>query len=188
MRGGLILGLVFLLVLGGCSEPDRLMPLGNGHEVTYLVKTGLAARVEPVRVVRNLPVAGVEGAELSGPLGTSRLAWKDGVLVADSLVNGRFSPPLPLLATDRKARTWHGRVETLGREQPGSAKLVHDQETLSLGARKVFTTKATLTLDLPQAGGKIEVISWYQSAVGLVQQEQRTNGQLVLQLQLLSGP
>ena len=164
------------------------MPLKPGHEITYLVRTGLAARVEPVRVVRSLPVAGVNGAELSGPLGTSRLAWKDGVLVADSTTHGRFSPPLPLMSNDGKDRVWDGHVETLGRVQPGHAKLTQTKETLSLGSRRIFTTKATLTLELPESNGRIELVSWFQPTVGLVQQEQRTNGQLVLQLQLLSGP
>jgi hypothetical protein len=180
--------LLFPLVLLGCAREDALMPLEVGREVTYVVRTGFASGVEPVRVVRRLPVAGVRGAELTGPLGSARLAWKDGVLLADATSHGRFSPPLPLLAEDGKARTWHGRLETLGREQPASAKLVHTKETLRLGSRRVATTLAKLTMELPASKGLIELDSWYQPGVGLVQQEQRTNGRRVLQLQLLSGP
>lgn len=180
--------LLTLLIPLGCARDDALMPLEVGREVSYVVRTGFTSTVEPVRVARRLPVAGVRGAELVGPMGASRLAWREGVLYADSTVNGRFSPPLPLLAEDGKQRTWHGRLETLGQEQPASAILKHEKETLRLGSRRVATTLAKVVLDLPDSKGTIELDSWYQPGTGLVQQEQRTNGRRVLQLQLLSGP
>ncbi|MGV3617709.1 MAG: hypothetical protein ACO1SV_20480 [Fimbriimonas sp.] len=180
---------LFLPLLAiGCARQDALMPLEVGRDVTYVVRTGFSSSVEPVRITRLLPVAGVRGAELTGPLGTARMAWKEGVLYADSTAHGRFSPPLPLLAEDAKDRTWHGRLEILGREQPASAKLTHKKETLRLGSRKVATTLANLVMELPASKGKIELDSWYQPGVGLVQQEQRTNGRRVIRLELLSGP
>jgi len=94
------------------------MPLEVGRKTTYVIRTGFAGRVEPVEITRKLPVADVEGVELTGALGTARLAWKRGVLYADSTANGRFAPSLPLLAEDRRMRSWHGRLETLGKEQP----------------------------------------------------------------------
>jgi hypothetical protein len=187
-RAALFLPLLAL----GCARDDALMPLEVGQEVTYVAKNGFSSTIEPVKIVRELPVAGVKGVEMTGPLGTSRMAWKDGVLYADATSHGRFSPPLPMLdsqATEKsKPRTWHGRLEILGREQPAGARLTHKKETIPLGSRRVATTVATLTLDLPASNGKIELISWYQPGTGLVQQEQRTNGRRVLRLELLSGP
>lgn len=187
-RAALFLPLLAL----GCARDDTLMPLEVGQEVTYVVKTGFASAIEPVKIVRNLPVAGVRGVEMTGPLGSSRLAWKDGVLLADATSHGRFSPPIPLLdakLTEKsKPRTWHGRLEILGQEQPANAILTQKKETIALGSRRVATTVSTLTLDLPASNGKIELISWYQPGTGLVQQEQRTNGRRVLRLELLSGP
>jgi hypothetical protein len=164
------------------------MPLDPGRQVTYTVKTGLASRVEPMRITRELPVAGVSGVEVAGPLGASRLAWRDGLLAADATANARFKPPIPLLAPDLKDRTWKGTVEAAGQIQSATATLRNEKDTITLGARKVLTTKSTLALDLPESKGSIELISWFQPGVGLVQQEQRTNGQFVLHLQLLSGP
>ncbi len=162
-----------------------------GKHWTYQVRAGFDRRVEPVRVIRSLPVDSVNGFELGGPLGQSRLAWKHGTLYADSAVNARFSPPIPLLIpgveitkdVPRRVATWHGRVISLGKERPGSAVLTERTEKILVGTQKVQTILATVTLQIP--GGKIELESWYQDGVGLVQQEQRTNGVRIVQLQLL---
>jgi len=66
--------------------------------------------------------------------------------------------------------------------------LTHQRETLTLGTRRVATTLAKVVLDLPESHSQIELDSWFQPGVGLVQQEQRTNGRRVIQLQMLSGP
>lgn len=164
------------------------MPLEVGHEITYLVKTGFTSRVDSVRVARKLPVAGVLGAELKSGLGVSHVAWRNGVLVADATSHGRFDPPLPLVAEDGKPRGWHGEIETLGQRQEANGKLTQKQETLRIGTRNLATTHSVLTVNILGSGGEIVVDSWFQPDVGLVQQEQRTNGRRVLQIQLLSGP
>lgn len=172
------------IALVGCgSESHPLMPLEVGDSVTYTVRSGFDTRVETVSVTRRLPVAGTQGAELSGPLGSARLAWRDGILYADTAANAQFEPPLPMLAEDGKDRTWHGRVRTLGREQPGSAVITQRKEKIRIGSRDVETVHVTHRLRLARAD--IELDTWYQPGVGVVQQEQRTKGQRVLQMQQL---
>lgn len=162
------------------------MPLETGRQVSYQVKTDYGMWVEPIRIDTTVPISGTSGVEFSGPLGSARMAWKDGVLLAQSTANGRFYPPIPLLAADGKPRTWRGRIETLGKVQVASALLVQHNEKLTLGTRNLSTTKATVTLKLP--GGEVVLESWFQPEVGLVQQVQRTNGKRVLQMELLTGP
>lgn len=163
------------------------MPLQAGTATTYVAHFGLnEMRVEPIRVGRRISVAGVTGYELTGNLGVARLGWRDGVLYADQTANGWFSPSLPVLAEDEKNRSWHGRVRVMDRMLPGSATLEHHSRTVEIGSRKLKTTQAVVTLKLP--AGTIELESWYAPGIGLVQQEQRTNGKRVLQLQMVTAP
>jgi hypothetical protein len=175
----------------GCGTRTEWFPMKLGNHWNYQVRAGFDRRVEPVKVLRALTVASTDGFELAGPLGVSRLAWKHGVLLAESTVNARFAPPLPLLipgadlskSAPKQVAIWHGRVVTLGRERPGSAVITEQLEKIDVGSQKVSTILATVTLHTPS--GKIELDSWYQEGVGLVQQEQRTNGVRIVQLQLL---
>lgn len=173
-------------MLAGCESDHPLMPLEVGRSTSYVVKFGFNSRVEPVKIVRKIAVAGTEGYELTGALGVSRVAWKDGVLFADRAVNATFEPSLPLLTEDGKERTWHGRVVAMGNVNAASARLKQEDSTVDIGGRKVKTTLATLTVQMPK--GKIELASWYAPGTGLVQQEQRTNGERVIQIQMVTAP
>jgi len=178
------------LCLCGCGSQTGWFPMKVGRHWTYQVRAGFDRRVGAVKVLRPLPVASVDGFELAGPMGVSRLAWKHGTLLADSTVNAEFSPPLPLLVPSadltkdpRRVATWHGRVVSLGKERPGNAVLTEKTDKIEVGTQKVATILATVSLRTPS--GQIELESWYQEGVGLVQQEQRTNGARIVQLQLL---
>ena len=185
----LFLGLAWSLV--GCGSRDNWFPMKVGQHWTYQVRTAFDVNVQPIKVLRPLPVASAPGYELTGPLGVSRIAWRNGTLYADSTVNAQFIPPLPLLVPavertkddDKKVLTWHGRVIVLGKERPGSATLYERNATIEFGTRKVPTILSTLDIRIP--GGKIGLQSWYQQGVGLIRQEQRTNGTRVVQLQML---
>jgi len=174
------------LLLAGCGGGHPLMPLAVGRSTTYVVKFGFDSRVEPVKVTRRIAVAGVDGYELAGPLGVSRLAWNKGTLYSDQAVNASFEPSLPMLAEDAKDRVWHGRVVSMGKVNPATARLVHKKSSVVIGGRKLDTTLAVLTLTIP--GGEIELDSWYAPEIGLVQQEQRTNNVRVVQLQMVTAP
>ncbi len=97
-KGSVAFGLaVSGALLIGCGSRDNWQPLVVGKTWTYRVQAGFDHRIESIRVMRALSVASVEGFELAGPLGVSRIAWKHGTLVADSTVNARFLPAVPLL-------------------------------------------------------------------------------------------
>ena len=209
------LGIALIGCVVGCGSRDDWFPMKKGKHWKYQVRSGFETRVEPVSVLRPLAVASAEGFELTGPLGTSRLGWRNGTLYADLSSNAQFIPAVPLLVPgvqhskeeqrhideqkkklkagirikkddlidDKPAATWHGRVVVLGKERAASAVLREVAETIPLGVRNVATIHATLTVKLPN--GNIVLESWYQQGVGLVQQEQRTNGTRIVQLQLL---
>jgi hypothetical protein len=186
LRGRLILAAAAAVVVAGCGQPPDLMPLEAGREMEYVVRSDLDTRVEPVRISREVPVAGAPGFELTGPLGTSRLAWKDGMLLAASTTNARFHPPVPLVTVDGKARDWRGEIEVRGYTSEAVGRLVQEDVDLDLNGKKVPTRMSTLSVTLPR--GEIELISWFQRGVGMVQQEQRTNDRLVLRMEMLGGP
>ena len=166
------------------------MPLSPEWTGTYVVRFGFMERVEPVSVTRRLSVADMPGYELAGPLGVSRLAWRDGVLYADETANAFFTPPIPLLAEDGQPRKWHGTVISMGKSHEATAELVQsndkERNRVDIGGRIVPATLATLTLQLGAQAVVLE--SWYQPGTGLVQQVQRTNRKQVTQLQIVSPP
>lgn len=176
-----------LLFVAGCASPPELMPMEVGTGWTYTVRSGFETFVEPVTVKRAVPVAGVEGVEIGGPLGMSRIGWRKGVLFSDGMSNARFQPPIPLLDSSLKDRSWTGNLESMGKVQRKcTATLIHEPERLAVAGRKIDTTLATLSIKTPRT--VIEVKTWYQPKVGIVQQEQRTAGKLDVAIQLLRGP
>lgn len=160
------------------------MPLDEGRTWTYSVRTGFDAAVESVKTVRPISVAGASGVELKGPLGVSRLAWKDGILYASETAGARFVPALPLCVPAGKDVTYHGRMES-SRGQVAASGTVSSAEgaIVKLGAREFRTLRTTVVLKAGEDG--IELITWFAPDVGIVQQEQRTNTVLDAQLQLL---
>lgn len=180
-----------LVGIAGCGSRTGWMPMRVGKTWTYQVRAGFDRRIETVKVVRALTVASADGFELAGPSGVSRLAWKHGTLYADSTANASFSPPVPLIVLGqdiskeppKQVATWHGRIVTLGQERACGGVLTEHMDTVDLGTRKVSAMLSTLTLTTPS--GYIELESWFQEGVGLIQQDQRTNGVRVVQLQLL---
>jgi hypothetical protein len=137
--------------------------------------------------VREIPVAGTTGYELSASYGTSRLAWKDGRLLAAQTTNAFFDPPIPLVSEDGKDISWSGRIESMGKISQATATLTQKKnEALQIAAKR-YTTQATqLKINLPR--GTILIDSWFVPKIGLVQQEQRTNDKFVLRMELLHGP
>jgi len=173
-------------LLAGCGGSHPLMPLEKGVLGTYRVHYKFDTWVEPLRVERKVSVANTSGYELSGPFGISRLAWRDGVLFADQTANAFFEPSVPLLLENGKKRHWEGTIRSLGVERRATAELTQVNTPLEISGRKLDTVLSTLTVTTPT--GVIELDSWFSAGTGLVQQEQRTNGQRVIQLQLVTPP
>ncbi len=200
---GRILILIPLIGGAGCRSRSNWFPMKVGQHWTYEVRSGFDIRVESIKVLRPLTVAGADGFELSGPLGVSRLAWRGDELWADRSANVQFVPSLLLfrpsvdLSVDKSKKDdpiyqrygaevgqWEGKVIVMGHERTASAKLYERQESVEIKARKVSAILATLKLTIDRHD--VELKSWYQQGVGLVQQEQRTGVTRVVRLELKS--
>lgn len=189
-RSKIALALGFLLALSGCrgGGDSDLMPLRVGSEWKYNVSGKFAKYVEPIRINREIGVAGTKGVELSSPLGSSSLAWKKGVLYADRLSGTVYSPPLPLLTEDAQKVDWQGSASwpTKGTLK-AVARLTQEQQKLQLDARTYNTTCSRLQI-IVDGTKSIELTTWYAPGVGIIRQEQRTGGDLDIRIDYLSGP
>ena len=182
--------LTLSVLLSGCkgSESD-LMPLDVGHTWNYTVKApdAFAIYVVAIKVARQISVAGVSGVELTSDLGPSRLAWSGDALVTERLLTTQFRPPLPLLykSEETHERPWKGQIDFVD---------VHDQvatgvqsqkgdDDLAFGGKKIHCIRSTV--DLQTQAHKYELITWFSSGIGIVQQEQRRDDVLMVRLSLL---
>lgn len=188
MRGRLPLFAGIALALGGCAQRNDLMPLEVGTTWKYTVRSGMSSLLAKLTVVRQEPVAGVSGYELQSNLGNFRIAWKGDTLFAESLGGTRFSPALPLVkqTSARWGGAWRGRISYFGRQTDGTASISQEAGSVSVGARKLTTVKVQTTMQVD--GKKIELESHFSPGVGLVQQEQRVDGLLVLGMKYQEGP
>lgn len=176
---------VCLFVISGCSKSSRWMPLAVGKSWTYHMEASLKESVVTVEASRVVPVAGVKGMELTGPLGVSRLAWKSGVLLAESTANARFVPPVPLLAPGKFGENWRGRLTWSGIAANATAEIRQRTGVLSLGPRQVDTLISEITFNVN--GKNIWLTTWFEDGVGIVKQEQRTDEGPEMSLEFLAG-
>jgi hypothetical protein len=169
-----LLPVLALALLAGCKTQDRLFPMKVGTYWKYDVQNGLAVFPGTVTVARNVPVEGVMGYELESELGTSRVAWKNGKLIATVLSGMRANPALPLVDGTKTKSTeeWKGRLFTGGKTVPCTAKLSQMPETYNKGTRELKTTKAILAIYLPDR--EIELTTWYANGIGPLSQVQRS--------------
>lgn len=186
---GLSLVALGTIFLPGCKGvDDSLMPMTVGKSWKYSISAGFDSYVLPVKVVRELSVANTRGFELSGPLGTSRLAWTETGLVAERLNNTQFIPPLPLVSNvdNDKGTRWKGRVINADRTTAATALQVqsNDPDTM-IGVQKTATVRSTVNLKM--GASELELITWFQSGQGIVMQEQRTDNRLLVRLSILEN-
>jgi hypothetical protein len=185
------------LAAAGCGGGSDLMPLTVGHSQLYKVQAGFESYVATVKVTRDLSVANTVGYELASNLGVSRLAWAGDTLVAERLVNTQFAPPLPLLyrTDETHDRVWKGRVTFVDHAAPSIDDLASGRklavasqsqkadDQITFRGNKIHCTRSTVQLDA--AGYKIEITTWFSAGLGIVRQEQRTDGALLVKLDLL---
>ncbi|MEJ5170510.1 MAG: hypothetical protein WHU10_05945 [Fimbriimonadales bacterium] len=180
------------VVLCGCRSAERLWPLEVGRSWTYTVDTGLTTFVATTKVERRVAVGDAIGFELRGSMGVSRLAWRDRRLVASMLPHTRFNPPLVLVVAGEKRdpkkpyRTaWKGNVEWFGKARPAEALLVQYQDRVRIGSAEVPATLSTVRLTTEDRN--VELQSWFVEGLGLVRQDQRTDGILDARIEYLRG-
>lgn len=193
MRWRLLVPLVFLALLAGCTGARDYFPLEKNRSWTYSVNTGFSDYVVDVRVTGQVPVGNAMGYRMEGPLGVSRVAWNGDRLVTDCMPNTRIAPPLTILAPkaaveiaaskdqdkakeeakrNSKAIYWQGFIETMGDTQPAKAKLTQEFAKLKIGTQTYDTILAILTI---RSNGKvIELKTWYSPEIGPIQQAQHT--------------
>lgn len=187
MRFGLC---IVIVVLAGCGRGggESFMPLTVGGRWTYSVRAGFLSRVVDIKVSRTISVADVEGVELVGPMGNSRLAWKDGLLLVEDLPGTRVSPAIPMLVgTSVKAkRAWKGIARTLAGTLEATASLTQASDTVTLGGRTYEARRSELTVR--GLGEPIVLTTWFYEGIGILRQEQRVGEQLVRSMEYLAGP
>lgn len=170
-----IAALALALLVIGCNSNTDLFPLEVGRSTTYVVRTGMVEFVAPLKVKGTLSVAGVEGYELEGPLGTYRVAWKNKTLLAERLGGTRFNPPLPMLVAGAETakRPWAGRIGFAGNVAQAMAELEQKPATLTLGTKRYDCTEVRIVARMP--GREIELITHYGEGIGILRQEQRVS-------------
>lgn len=169
-----------ILVCGwGCKRTGQEFPLAVGKSWSYMVGVW-AKRAEEVRVLRRVSVGGVDGFELGGPMGESRIAWKGDTLIAEQLPNATFNPPIPLLVSgvSKARREWSGMIGSMGKGRRATAVLIQEPED-----KKSRVLMNTLTI--MAEGSKIEFVSWYRPGEGPIKQEQRNNEELVAKIEAI---
>lgn len=169
--------LAALVLFGGCAKTPHVFPLKKGWSATYEVTGAFFPQVEEIEVLRSSTVAGVPGWVLGGALGESRVAWKDGVLVAEQLAGTWYAPPLPILRSASGDEEWRGVAVTLGQAKAISGTFVQREEKVEFADRKTQSTH--VVLDLSEPGAKIEIQIWYVKGLGPIRWEHRRNTALV---------
>lgn len=174
------------MAVAGCGGPPDLMPLRENAKWTYRVNNGYRMSVQSMRVTGQASVGNVQGWDIEGPNGVSRLAWDGGSLVAERFVNIRFVPPIPILTADDKklSKHWKGRVETPAGYYDAEADIDQNTESIKIATHSYKAVKSRVKLFLP--GKRTEVVSWFAAGSGLLRQEQRTDDKLDVSLEMLN--
>ncbi len=181
---------IFSLSVAGCRrEGSDLMPLNVGHSWNYTIRSvrGLYTYVSPITVSREVSVANTQGVELKSSLGPSRMAWAGDALLVERLAGTQFIPPLPLVyrTDETHERHWKGTVIFVDNTSPAWA--VQSQgpdDDLIYGGKKIHCIRSTIQFHT--ASRDIELETWFSAGLGIVQQEQRTDGILLVKLQQIA--
>jgi hypothetical protein len=183
----------FFLLATGCARKDGLFPLEQGNTWSYTVISGFSKYPIRLKVTKPVSVAGVNGYQLESNAGVSRLAWRSGMLMAETLNSTRFDPALPLLqdTKDKASRTWKGKVTSLAQPVDGKAEISQEPQKVEVAGRTYQAIKVHVELTVP--GRIVTVDSYFADGIGLIQQEQRTGDgtgapMLTTGLSYLEGP
>lgn len=174
------------LIAAGCGgSREMFFPLEVGNSWSYKVKTGLARRVDEVKVADRRPMAGEVGFKLEGPSGPSLLHWKDGKLLATELSGTRYSPALPIFA-ETGTVAWKGYVTAAGSTRRGSATLLHEPSTFRLASKKQQAVQTTLEI---RTGKEVRVIeTLFVAGLGIVEQRELVGAVVQRSAEYVSGP
>ena len=172
-------------LLLGCGASERLIPLAVGKKWNYRFRWPLQREVGRIEVVREVPIDRGTGWELQSPMGVARLGYVGDRLVADQLGGAFLTPPLPIgLPTGAQTR-WAGWVQGLTGRQPAKATIVATEAKLDVGGRRRTLDRTVVSMTVE--GRNVELTTWYAPGDGIVQQEQRTKGNLDIGIERITG-
>lgn len=158
-----------------------------GARWSYSISGKLEQSIAEVRVLREVSVDGAKGFLLSGPMGESRLAWKDDRLLLGRSPNCVFEPAIPILvqtAGDVR-RKWSGKLRGIWGEEPAEAILDQSRTEEQVGGRKMRVVKSFLSITGQKH--RLRLQTFFQEGNGIVAQKQWTDGDLIVSLEWLSG-
>ncbi len=184
----LLISTVLLAGLSGCGDGSDVMPLEPGNLWTYEVTAGLITQMIEVSVGDPAPVGSRMGRRLVSKLGDSLVAWQGDALYARQLGGTRFDPPIPVARTSASSREigWKGAIEIAGTRHENCRASLTATEVKIEGGQPQFQILSNLTFTV---NGRNQVLdTWMARGAGIVRQEHRKNGELLLRLRYVSGP
>lgn len=176
------------ILLCSCSRGERdLMPLEVGNTWTYSLNTrDVGESLETLSIARRIALGEFVGYEITGDTGRTVVAWAGGVLLASELSGTRYEPALPLIPGEPES-TWEGVVVVNGETTRASAKIARSKSTYELKnqARETVLVEHTIYIgeDTPMV-----IATHYADGIGILEQRQTLNGDLVLRIAFESGP
>jgi hypothetical protein len=178
--------LASLAVASGCSKAESPLPMAQGNTWTYNVRTSFHTYSESLTVLGDAPVGPIRGMELKGPMGAVKVGFDGKRLIASKLGFAHFDPPIPIYGPAGDQANWRGWLFVGGERRAAKATLTSEKESLRTPTRTFSAVKCRLSVVCE--GDTIELDSWFAKGVGLVRQEQRTNGTQDVRLEWMSGP
>lgn len=189
------------LLMAACGQGGpSYLPLIDEKEWSYSVRSSFQDNVVTLKVGNKVSVGGVEGRVLTGGLGEARFAWDKKRLISSMLANTSFIPPVPILVEDRipeKKKTrdaefvpveeWSGTFESLGKTRKAKATLSQRRSTLvlSTGETSVVETVLKVQIEGTKDDVSLELRTWFERGKGIVRQEQRTNRNQIVAIELI---
>jgi hypothetical protein len=189
------------ILLSACGQGGpSYLPLVDEKEWSYSVRSNFQDNVFTMKVGNKVSVGGVEGRVMTGGLGEARFAWDKKRLISSMLANTSFIPPVPLLVEDKipeKKKTrdaefvpveeWSGTFESLGKTRKAKATLSQRRSILTLpsGDTNVVETVLKVQIEGAKDDVPLELRTWFERGKGIVRQEQRTNRNLIVGIELI---
>lgn len=126
------------------------------------------------------------GRLLTSEGGNSKMVWVGGELRVAQLSSMKFEPPITLLKPKERESEWTHSGECIFRNVATKVKATLNQEPreMEINGTKRKTLQVTLTMPLNRID--IELVTWFEQGLGILQQEQRNDGKLVSSMTLLS--
>jgi hypothetical protein len=165
-----------------------MMPLDENLVWTYRVQARIKEDVTELRSAEEIAVAGTRGRRMDSEFGESRLAWKDGDLVAEMLGEVSYTPALPIyLGNDQlEPFSWEGLITIGDKAWPAAATITSEPESKEVLGIARDTVRVDHRIEVGE--DVLTITSWFLEDVGIVEQVQRKNDEFEMSLHYEGGP